>query len=718
MEKSRGLVEQIYSSCGFQMFSTLVFFLASIDSASFKISSNSIDDPPELPFTKDNERKCPPAKAFKSDRVHSFKLSKSTSTSFASPQCVKKQFQRSSSVQEDSTVPALRGLKVKLPTLDQGIESFFPKADVTESIDITDFDDIKICSQKLSQRKFTQGPKRRRPLNAMRGLAHLRTDKVTEYTEMVPDSPSPSESKDFKKSKYTAEALAGLSSVEDFTNVTLKSSADPLNFTNLPYKTDSPMLVHIKGRRHVTCRLVAPIFSNLNDGDCFVLITSEKLFSFIGKFANVIETKVCKDFCTSVLRDKDLGCKANLLISITEDILDAFNGKTFCSLLNRIDGELLMNAGHSDEDELIESCLEETNMIYEFQNEELMPVEAFWGQTLTISAVDSRKILVFDFGSEIYVWNGKNTMADEKKIAMLLADELFAETFDYSMCLLSPVDFSKLCGHRKDNTAPPKYGVKRPAFCLLGRINQNMETVLFRQKFCDWPDIKIHIKNGTPHVDCNEILHIDGSSLYRSCNYEKPNLVLENSNLGRGNFYYDNDTRRYFEITTVSVRKWHANADGNQEVSTEDFCNFYSTESYTIRWIYQISITVRELSGKVSNRSTVGRDRCAYFNWQGCNASASERGISTLHMVELDKEKGSQMIIQQFREIPAFVRLFKVMFIHRKRGDESRYDESRMYIVHGNEDNETVVYEVPCQMKQLRSRGMSKDESVDPSAPT
>lgn len=223
-------------------------------------------------------KKCP-MKSFKSENVHSFKLSKSTSTTFASPRGLKKTFARSLSVQEDAPVPVLRGLKVQLPTLDQGIESFFPKADdTTDSVDITDFDEIKCDSQKLSRRKVTQGPKRRRPANAMRGLAHLRTDKISEYTEMVPDSPSPGESKDSKKSKFTAEALAGLASVEDFTSVTLKSSSDPLCVTHLPYKT-SPMLVHIKGRRHVQCRLVPPRFSSLNDGDCFVLVSNDKLFS-------------------------------------------------------------------------------------------------------------------------------------------------------------------------------------------------------------------------------------------------------------------------------------------------------------------------------------------------------------------------------------------------------------------------------------------------------
>lgn len=625
---------------------------------------------------------------FRSEKVKSFKLLKSTSTTFNinGPCSAKRSLVRSRSIQQDVQFPV--GLKIQFPTLDQGIDNFFPKARTDTQIDITDLDEIKIDSQKLSLRKDTKGPKRRRPAKAMKILAHLRTDKILEYTEILPDFSSSSEY-DFKK--------AGLASKEDFSNFALKSNIK----SNLPSKC-APMLVHIKGRRHVQCRLVAPKFSSLNDGDCFVLITNDKVFSFIGKYANVIEVKACKDFCSSILREK--GYNASTLVPITKENLQSYNGMAFSKILSR-ENEELASAGHSEEDELIEKCLNETNKVYEFIEDELVPLEDFWGQSLTTSAVSSRKVLVFDFGSEVYVWSGKNALPDEKKIAMLLAEELTNGSFNYKMCHLNPMDFSIICGSRIKKTCPLKYGQKRPEFVVLARICENMETTLFRNKFFDWPHIKIHNNNNSgAYVDCNEIQQVDGSYLYHCWNYEEPNLVLENSNLGRGNFYYDFDTRRHCEIMNVSLTKWHANSDGNQEVLTEDYCHFYSTESYTIRWVYQISITVRELSGKVSNRSTVGRDRCVYFNWQGCDASASERGTSTLHMVELDKEKGSQMIIQQFHEIPAFVRLFKIMFIHKNRKDENRFEDWRMYITHGNDQNETIAYEVSHHVKQLRSR--------------
>ena len=89
------------------------------------------------------------------------------------------------------------------------------------------------------------------------------------------------------KSHLAAEALAGLASTEDFKSMALKSAAIPIIQSWLPYKP--VMLIHIKGRTHVQVRLVEPLFSSINRGDCYLLVTKHKLFRFVGEFANVIE---------------------------------------------------------------------------------------------------------------------------------------------------------------------------------------------------------------------------------------------------------------------------------------------------------------------------------------------------------------------------------------------------------------------------------------------
>lgn len=54
-----------------------------------------------------------------------------------------------------------------------------------------------------------------------------------------------------------------------------------------PYK--DLMLIHVKGRRKVQVRLVEPSATSINSGDCYILVTPDKVIQWVGEFANVIE---------------------------------------------------------------------------------------------------------------------------------------------------------------------------------------------------------------------------------------------------------------------------------------------------------------------------------------------------------------------------------------------------------------------------------------------
>lgn len=50
------------------------------------------------------------------------------------------------------------------------------------------------------------------------------------------------------------------------------------------------------------------------------------------------------------------------------------------------------------------------------------------------------QVLVFDFGSEVYVWHGKEVTLAQRKVAFQLAKHLWNGVFDYTCCDINPLD--------------------------------------------------------------------------------------------------------------------------------------------------------------------------------------------------------------------------------------------------------------------------------------
>uniref|UniRef100_A0A8C8JX21 HP domain-containing protein n=1 Tax=Oncorhynchus tshawytscha TaxID=74940 RepID=A0A8C8JX21_ONCTS len=504
-----------------------------------------------------------------------------------------------------------------------------------------------------------------------------------------------------------------LASTEDFSSVHLRdvtSTESVRNSNNLPIS--NLMLIHVKGWHHVQVRLVEPTARSLNSGDCFLLVTPTHCILWSGEFANATEKAKASELASLIQTQGDLGCLACEVIHLEEGVnTDNSLASDFWNLLG---GKTqYRGAGAPEEDELYESGVVESNCLYRLVENRLVPHEQAWAAIPTVSLLGSTEALVFDFGSEVYLWHGKDVAPGDRSVAVQLAQQVWGGPYDYSNCRVNPLDPT----HCNPSIQPQ--GERRPNWALFGCVSEHKETALFREKFLDWAADKEETaamvveeaQTAMPvwpqqsplpqqQIECVSLCACDAKALVAGQGVALPgdgvvSTVLEGVNVQRGHGVVPLEDGRQVELSTVAVDTWHIQEFEDSEAQLESPGQLHEGDTYLIRWTYTLS--------PVDESGQPGRECSAVFIWQGRHSSNNGRGASALRSHE-----GTQVMVPQGQEPPCFLQLFQGgLVIHKGcRADTTNNTGVwRLFCVRGELPEEASLLEVDCSCGGLRSRG-------------
>ena len=624
--------------------------------------------------------------------------------------------------------------------------------DIPTSNETNHMDDVKISSTTISSSSSSSTPQ----------------------TPSTPTTTTTTITKD--DSKFALSALAGLASVEDFKSVANKLRSNNAVVRNDSWRTmdlknslQSKMLIQIKGRRKAQTRLIEPRWQSLNQMDSFILVTKNEIIAYIGRYSNIIERTKCMEIADLIRKRKDLCFRSSsngvvrlldcqndittnlsmnnaLLVEkllpllqelnfIQENDFDEFE-KSICSPI--------MDMDLDEDDEFYEEFINHSNLVYQVlydeksdsDKAELLPLENNCGRQPRHAILQPDKALVFDFGSEMYVWLGKTVSNAIRKKAVEAAKDLWYQGYDYTEFDCCPLG-------NGNNTTIIKSD-RRPDWTWFIRVNQNMEPILFKDKFFNWPAFTLTraekkyqprkssfsaITTSTiepkKHKCCKKDLSaelnlfpvdVDADMIH---NVPKEHeLILECISLGRG----AGDTIRDedglpVKVLTLDVQCFFIDEYGDRIELNEMDRNFLcSSESYYIRWKYRLARISRCLKTGGESRYSVeqhgGRDRVCYFVWQGKDARNTQRGITALNAIEkLRVEGASQTYVEHGHEDPIFLRIFQGSLViqsgKRRRQNHPMNEFSnryRMFMLQDTLPEEQFMIELECSFKNLRSR--------------
>ncbi|ETN75508.1 villin headpiece domain protein [Necator americanus] len=281
-------------------------------------------------------------------------------------------------------VPAPMSKQSLMLSLDKGLDSFFPRSTVLhESVS----KDGELDLNSIEQTHILDTPKR------------PRLKKPGQRRRVVTD----------RLATLDTGSVKIEEAVEDYTSV--KSALKHAD-TKSPYPP--VMLIRVAGEKRVDVRLVAPLASSIHQNAVFILVTPTRLFKYEGEHSNILEKTKATQICIHITTKADLFCSATKAEEVSG------SPAAFLSLLG--EGEVDFSTERNVA-EPFENVVARTNLVLRVTDDYKLQSVAK-GEHPRFAFLQANETLIFDFGSEIYVWSGRNARKTTGRYAVEYAQQL------------------------------------------------------------------------------------------------------------------------------------------------------------------------------------------------------------------------------------------------------------------------------------------------------
>ncbi|KAL3997961.1 Villin headpiece domain family protein [Acanthocheilonema viteae] len=536
--------------------------------------------------------------------------------------------------------------KIRTVDISKGLDHFYSCTSIVSSpskmlpIDLNEFEDIIITTPRLIVPVRAAAHGRSRCNASYRLTERLICQPVVETLSNPTNCRKKIDQEEDDGVGISSSVKKGLQSKVDYSAVKLKKRELKSPYPEL-------MLIRVKGDKNMDVRLVAPKYTSIHAYAVFILITPKQLFLYHGKYSNLLERSKAARIITSICeKNGELGCNAKQFENVHEgEGIDEFWRLVG---LNEGECEAVTIKEHVPDNlltlnEPFENIAAQMNTIYEI-DEHYNRQRISSGQLPKFSLLHPKKNLIFDFGSEIYVWVGRNANRVETQQAVAFAETLRTEplntVFGLDQMILGD-NFHKI----------------RPAWCLLIKLTHGLKDSLFQHKFHDWQEITGHMYNKPAYcitstspasvlLEEEEAYNLGRNLASRSL--EEPVLILEEQKL----------YRNFKNIFTENIRCFILESEKTLN-EIDELWILRDNRCYIIKWEYRIErIGIRKLDGTEREKET-GRQRVAYFYWLGKKTTKTEQGLCALALRDYDEAHFPHERIAQGQESPLFLQLFQ-----------------------------------------------------------